>query len=174
MVSGSHPRFCLPLPALSLRIIRASRLHSYAALFNSVQFRGGRTVLHPAVTGPAEFSSASTLVDRYLARLGTIPHRRDPRIELAGKSPPHAHSPTPPAVRVCYTCCNCNFHLHLHPISGVYRCVRRPQRTVKLSWADVEIQASPRPAPAVMVLEHFLRVIKSHCIYFVMNIQMPL
>ena len=40
VVSGSHPRFCLPLPALSLRIIRASRLHSYAALFNSVQFWG--------------------------------------------------------------------------------------------------------------------------------------
>ena len=35
VVSGSHPRFCLPLPALSLRVIRASRLHSYAALFNS-------------------------------------------------------------------------------------------------------------------------------------------
>ena len=53
---------------------------------------------------------------QYLARLGTIPHRRGPRIEQA--SPYRMHTPQRPLQSgACYTCCNCNFHLHLHPIT---------------------------------------------------------
>ena len=65
---------------------------------------------------PAATRAAGTLVDWYLAWLGTIPHRRGPRIEQA--SPYRMHTPQPPLQSgACHTCCNCNFHLHLHPIT---------------------------------------------------------
>ena len=57
VVSGSHPRFCMPLPALSHRII------------------GLRVFL----------------------------------IQFTPRRPLQSGA--------CYTCCNCNFHLHLHPLT---------------------------------------------------------
>ena len=46
----------------STRRQRATRLHSYAALFNAVQFRGGKPFLRPAATVPAEaFTVTATI-----------------------------------------------------------------------------------------------------------------
>ena len=77
----------------STRRQRATRLHSYAALFNSVQhctatlrsliqFRGGKTFLRPAVTRPAgAFIVAATIGINSRRPSGTLCPRPPARVE---------------------------------------------------------------------------------------------